>query len=86
VKKILNDKASHNNEIIAVFLLKYDGDILQPSPDNKEVDEIKFISLKELEEDWKDEERLKKYTSKGEEYRKMIIENLKKVCQKQNQI
>lgn len=80
VKKILGDKTSHNNEIIAVFLLKYDGNISQPSSDNKEVDEIKFISLKELEEDWKDEERLKIYTSKGEEYRKMIIENLKRVC------
>lgn len=71
---------SHNNEIIAIFLLKYDGEILDLSFDPDEVEEFKFIPLEELESDWSDEERLKHYTSKGESYRKTILENLRKVC------
>lgn len=80
VKKSLNGKTTHNNEIVPVFLMKFDGDISDLSFESDEVEEFKFISLDELASDWNDEERLDLYASRGEEYRRIILTNLQKVC------
>lgn len=70
----------HNNEIASVFLMRFDGNISDLSFDDDEVEGFKFVPLAELERDWNDDERLKLYASKGEEYRRVILTNLQKVC------
>lgn len=80
VKRVLNWKMYHNNEIASVFLMRFDGNISDLSFDDDEVEGFKFVPLAELERDWNDDERLKLYASKGEEYRRVILTNLQKVC------
>ena len=69
----------HNNEIIKVFLLRYDGDIEDLILQKSEVEKVKFISLKKLKKKWKNRKALTKYTTKSDEYLNMVLSNIKKV-------
>lgn len=68
----------HNNEINKVFLLRYEGDLSTLRKQKSEVSELKFVALEQLEEDWNNPETLALYTSKGEQYRQMVLLNIKK--------
>ncbi len=74
----------HNNEINKVFLLQYEWGISSLKKQKKEISELKFITLEQLEEDWNDPKTLRLYTSKGEEYRQMILSNIKKILWRNN--
>lgn len=69
----------YNNEINTVFLLPYEGEFSALRKQDSEVSELKFISLMTLEEDWNNAITLAGYTSKGEQYRRMVILNIKKI-------
>lgn len=78
-KKMTAVWLQHNNEINKVFLLQYEGELSAFRKQESEVSELKFVALERLEEDWNDPETLVLYTSKGEQYRQMVLLNIKKV-------
>ncbi len=78
-KKMTEIGLQHNNEINKVFLLNYEGSIQSLKVQKEEVSEIKFIALEELESDWKNPRTLALYTSKSQQYREMILLNIKKI-------
>lgn len=78
-KKITTSGFQHNNEINKVFLLKYEGGIHELKKQKSEVSELTFITLEQLEDDWKNPQTIALYTSKGEQYRQMVLMNIKNI-------
>ena len=43
----------------------------------EEVEELRFVSVEELENDWNNETKLELYVPKSQEYRTMVISGVK---------
>lgn len=78
-KKWTGKDIIYNNEINKVFLLQYEWEFWALLKQEEEVSELNLITLKKLEEDWSNPNSLLLYTSKGEQYRQMVILNIKKI-------
>lgn len=72
--KGLSEKNYKNNEFQNVYLCKFDGQTSDLEIRQEEVDEVKFISLDDLENETRNPETYKKYVNHGEYYFDVIRE------------
>lgn len=68
----------HNNELDGIFLLQYEGKTEDLTLQEEEVAEVKFISIDNLETEWKDPVLSERHTPKAWGYRENIIASLRK--------
>lgn len=67
-EKHIDEINYHNKEFDHVFLFRFDGDISKLKFEDKEVEGVKFISIKQLEKELKDQKLSKDYVPQGKYY------------------
>jgi isopentenyl-diphosphate delta-isomerase len=78
IRKKVQGKVWVNNEFQHIYLYKYTGSISDLKPIDKEVEELKFISIKKLEVDLNDTDKSKKYIPDRIEFYNYIVRVIEK--------
>lgn len=76
----------HNNELDGIFLLQYEGKTEDLTLQEEEVAEVKFISIDNLETEWKDPALSERHTPKAWGYRENIIASLRETVKWLNKV
>ncbi|EKD44353.1 MAG: hypothetical protein ACD_71C00170G0007 [uncultured bacterium (gcode 4)] len=82
IKRIIQWKDWHNNELNSVYILKYDWPIEELEKQEEEIESIKFIPLEQFEQEINDPEESKKYVLQWPEYYEKLFKELKKRLKK----